>query len=78
MVHGDNLKALKSLLPWDRQRQVDSLAPTHVEVPSGSRVPVDKLGGHYHDTYEKVDDRWLVKSTKLTRLRLDVERAEER
>ena len=33
--------ALKTLVPWDRQRQVDSLAPTHVEVPSGSRVPID-------------------------------------
>jgi ATP-dependent helicase HrpB len=33
--------ALRALLPWDRQRQLDSLAPTHVEVPSGSRVPID-------------------------------------
>ena len=29
--------------------------------------------GHYHDTYEKVRDRWLIKTTKLTRLRLDVQ-----
>jgi uncharacterized protein (TIGR02246 family) len=28
--------------------------------------------GHYHDTYERVHDRWLIKTTKLTRLRLDV------
>ncbi|MBN9490548.1 MAG: ATP-dependent helicase HrpB [Alphaproteobacteria bacterium] len=33
--------ALKALVPWERQRQLDSLAPTHVEVPSGSRVPID-------------------------------------
>jgi ATP-dependent helicase HrpB len=33
--------ALRALVPWDRQRQLDSLAPTHVEVPSGSRVPID-------------------------------------
>jgi ATP-dependent helicase HrpB len=33
--------ALKALLPWDRQRALDRLAPTHVEVPSGSRVPID-------------------------------------
>ena len=32
--------ALKTLVPWDRQRQLDRLAPTHVEVPSGSRVPI--------------------------------------
>jgi len=37
----DFAAALKTLVPWDRQRQVDSLAPTHVEVPSGSRVPID-------------------------------------
>ena len=34
--------------------------------------------GHYHDTYEKRDGRWLIRSTKLTRLRLDVEMAEDR
>ena len=33
--------ALRALVPWDRQRVLDRLAPTHVEVPSGSRVPVD-------------------------------------
>jgi ATP-dependent helicase HrpB len=33
--------ALKTLVSWDRQRQVDSLAPTHIEVPSGSRVSID-------------------------------------
>ena len=33
--------ALKVLVPWDRQRQLDALAPTHIEVPSGSRIPVD-------------------------------------
>jgi ATP-dependent helicase HrpB len=37
----DFAAAVKALVPWDRQRQVDSLAPTHIEVPSGSRVPID-------------------------------------
>ncbi|HLG47963.1 MAG TPA: ATP-dependent helicase HrpB [Reyranella sp.] len=37
----DFASAVKALVPWDRQRQVDSLAPTHIEVPSGSHVPVD-------------------------------------
>jgi hypothetical protein len=27
--------------------------------------------GHYHETYEKVGGRWLIKTLKLTRLRLD-------
>lgn len=37
----DLTAALKALVPWDRQRELDRLAPTHVEVPSGSRVAVD-------------------------------------
>ena len=37
----DLTAALKTLVPWDRQRELDRLAPTHVEVPSGSRVPID-------------------------------------
>ena len=28
--------------------------------------------GHYHETYEKVDGQWRIKSSKLTRLREDV------
>jgi ATP-dependent helicase HrpB len=28
-------------LPWDRRAALDELAPSHVEVPSGSRIPVD-------------------------------------
>ncbi|MBI2737505.1 MAG: ATP-dependent helicase HrpB [Rhodospirillales bacterium] len=37
----DLTAALKSLVPWDKQRELDRLAPTHVEVPSGSRVAID-------------------------------------
>ncbi|MBS0550215.1 MAG: ATP-dependent helicase HrpB, partial [Proteobacteria bacterium] len=33
--------ALRTLVPWEQARRLDSLAPTHIEVPSGSRVPVD-------------------------------------
>ena len=29
--------------------------------------------GHYVETYDRVDGRWLIASTKLTRLRVDVE-----
>jgi len=32
--------------------------------------------GHYHETYEKVDGRWLITALRLTRLRLDLETAE--
>jgi uncharacterized protein (TIGR02246 family) len=27
--------------------------------------------GHYHETYEKTDGRWFIKTTRLTRLRMD-------
>ena len=27
--------------------------------------------GHYHETYEKVDGTWRIKTLKLTRLRMD-------
>ena len=37
----DLASALRALVPWDRQRDLDRLAPTHIEVPSGSHVPVD-------------------------------------
>jgi hypothetical protein len=28
--------------------------------------------GHYHETYENIDGSWLIKSSKLTRLREDI------
>jgi len=37
----DLADALAGLLDWRQRRQLDDLAPTHVVVPSGSRIPVD-------------------------------------
>lgn len=37
--------ALHALLDWNRQRELDQLAPTHLAVPSGSRVAIDYAGG---------------------------------
>jgi hypothetical protein len=28
--------------------------------------------GHYHETYEKIDGAWRIKTSKLTRLRVDM------
>jgi ATP-dependent helicase HrpB len=33
--------ALRTLVPWEQARKLDSLVPTHIEVPSGSRLPLD-------------------------------------
>jgi ATP-dependent helicase HrpB len=41
----DLAAALRAMLPWDRRRRLDELAPTHVAVPSGSRVPIDYGAG---------------------------------
>ncbi len=40
----DLSQALRSLLDWNQTRRLDELAPTHVAVPSGSRVPIDYSG----------------------------------
>lgn len=32
---------LLGLLPWQQRRELDALAPSHLEVPSGSRIPID-------------------------------------
>jgi ATP-dependent helicase HrpB len=34
---------LRSLLPWEDQRRLDELAPTHLQVPSGSNIRIDYL-----------------------------------
>lgn len=34
---------LRSLLPWEKQRQLHELAPTHLTVPSGSNIRIDYL-----------------------------------
>src|SRR6266851_5322490 len=36
---------LRQRLSWEQQRALDRLAPTHVTVPSGSRVPIDYGAG---------------------------------
>jgi ATP-dependent helicase HrpB len=44
-VGADDLsEALRALLPWPLQRRLDAEAPTHVEVPTGSSIPVDYGG----------------------------------
>ncbi|MDO8444765.1 MAG: ATP-dependent helicase HrpB [Deltaproteobacteria bacterium] len=33
------------MLPWEKQKTLEKLAPTHITVPSGSRIPIDYLSG---------------------------------
>ncbi|WP_019903191.1 ATP-dependent helicase HrpB [Methylobacterium sp. 77] len=41
-VTADDLgRALNALLPWEMRHRLDAEAPTHVEVPTGSRIPID-------------------------------------
>lgn len=37
----DLFRALTALLPWDLRARLDAACPTHVEVPTGSRIAVD-------------------------------------
>jgi ATP-dependent helicase HrpB len=37
----DPAEALLGLVGWERRSRIDALAPTHIEVPSGSRIPID-------------------------------------
>ncbi|MDO4245058.1 MAG: ATP-dependent helicase C-terminal domain-containing protein [Deinococcus sp.] len=41
----DLLPALQALLPWNLTRELDDLAPTHLTVPSGSRVRLEYRPG---------------------------------
>ncbi|MFN8026690.1 MAG: nuclear transport factor 2 family protein [Acidimicrobiia bacterium] len=47
----------------------------HLWVEEGSELPYKSLHGygHYHETYEKVDGKWYIKTLKLTRIRVDAE-----
>ncbi len=36
--------AVQAMLSWEQRRRLDDLAPTHAEVPSGSRVAIDYGG----------------------------------
>lgn len=35
--------ALRALLTWEQQRELDGVAPTHLRVPSGSQIRIDYL-----------------------------------
>lgn len=35
--------ALRALLSWEQQKALDALAPSHLEVPTGSRIRIDYL-----------------------------------
>ncbi|MCE7797150.1 nuclear transport factor 2 family protein [Sphingobium sufflavum] len=39
--------------------------------PPGSPFGLMTGHGHYHETYEKVGDRWLIKSIRITRIRVE-------
>jgi ATP-dependent helicase HrpB len=42
----DLQEALRSRTGWERRVHIDTLAPTHVTVPSGSRIPIDYSDPH--------------------------------
>jgi uncharacterized protein (TIGR02246 family) len=63
--------------------EIDVVSPTHatgiwamedmLRWPEGGPIRSLHGYGHYHESYEKVDGRWLIAALRLTRLRVDVE-----
>jgi hypothetical protein len=43
--------------------------------PDGAPIRTMHGYGHYHESYEKVDGEWRIKTIRLTRLRVDAEMA---
>jgi ATP-dependent helicase HrpB len=41
----DLVAAFKAMLSWEQQRRLEALAPTHIAVPSGSRIAIDYGAG---------------------------------
>jgi ATP-dependent helicase HrpB len=37
------IDVLRSLLTWEQERELDTFAPTHLEVPTGSQIRIDYL-----------------------------------
>jgi hypothetical protein len=66
--------------------EIEIESPTHargmwamedqLKWPEGCPVRSLHGFGHYHETYERHDGRWLIASLRLTRLRVDVEMGE--
>jgi len=44
--------------------------------PEGSPIKIMHGYGHYHETYTKVDGQWRIATTRLSRLRIDLEMTE--
>ncbi len=40
--------------------------------PAGGPISTLHGFGHYHETYERIDGRWYIRSLRLSRLRVDI------
>ena len=60
---------LRDATAADRQAREAALFDT-LRFPEGNMAEFQAYG-HYHETYEKVDGAWKIKSSRLTRLRVD-------
>jgi ATP-dependent helicase HrpB len=55
--------ALGSLLDWPKRRELDETAPTHVAVPSGSRIPIDYASGETPVLAVRLQEMFGLKET---------------
>ncbi len=49
-------KALTAQFTWAQQKQLDTLAPTHITVPSGSRIALDYFSGEQPELAVKLQE----------------------
>jgi ATP-dependent helicase HrpB len=54
---------LRQRLSWEQQQALDRLAPTHVAVPSGSRVPIDYSAGDVPVLAVRLQEMFGAKAT---------------
>ncbi len=59
------IRALTSILSWHQQKKLNSLAPTHVRVPSGSLIKLDYNNGDVPVLAVKLQEMFGCRSTPL-------------
>jgi ATP-dependent helicase HrpB len=64
--------ALHGLLDWNHQRQLDELMPTHLAVPSGSRIAIDYESGTPKVSVRLQEVFGLMESPRIARGRVPV------
>jgi ATP-dependent helicase HrpB len=73
----DLVAALSTLIDWQQRRTLDELAPTHIDVPTGARLPVDysdpaapALAARIQELFGMADSPRLMRGTVTVTMQL--------